>query len=643
MRKRDISVRNTLRVIIMVTTGTALVLASAGFIGLDLYRFRSALQADLTTLADVVGSNSAASLLFRDAQSAGHTLEALTARPSITGARLYDAEGKPFVTWRARGSTVWIPARSTAPYVRSREGTVEVLRTIVIRGECVGFLYLASDQRDLVAHIRRYAIVGFGILLASVLVAFVVSSFLERMLTEPIVRLAGVADRVRQEKDYSLRTSPDLQSPRELTALTSAFNDMLAEIDLRDQRLRRHREELQEQVEERTRELREIAEANERLSQHRQAILDSASEGIVGLDALGVASFVNASAARILGHDAAALVGRPLHDIVHPSDLRRESADECDVCAVAGESHVRAGRTAVFVSSDRRTFPVEYTSSSMRGALRGAVVTFRDITERLAVERMKSEFVSTVSHELRTPLTSIRGALGLLHSGLLGQLNERGSRMLAIALENTDRLSRLINDLLDIERIASGKITLHRKVTEAAELMRAATGVVQAIADKASIEIDVEESRELLWVDGDRIVQTLTNLLANAIKFSPAGARVQLSGCRAPEGKFFAFTVRDSGRGIPSEKVDLVFERFVQVDASDSRDKGGSGLGLAICRSLVSAHGGSIWVDTKLGEGSAFHFTVPLAVLTSAATDALPEERASKFEEVADATYSAGC
>ena len=248
-----------------------------------------------------------------------------------------------------------------------------------------------------------------------------------------------------------------------------------------------------------------------------------------------------------------------------------------------------------------------------------------DISERRAVDRMKDEFISTVSHELRTPLTSIRGALGLLSSGRLGKLEEKGQRLLEIASTNTDRLVRLINDILDIERIESGKVRLEKVNCDAADLASQAADVVRGLADRENITITVEAEPVPVFADPDRMVQTMTNLLGNAVKFSPKGSTIRLAAKR--EGQNVVITVADQGRGIPQDKLTTIFERFQQVDASDSRDKGGSGLGLAICRSIVRQHGGDIRVESELGKGSTFIVTIPAGTVAHTPAEAIATER----------------
>jgi len=234
-----------------------------------------------------------------------------------------------------------------------------------------------------------------------------------------------------------------------------------------------------------------------------------------------------------------------------------------------------------------------------------------DVSRYRRVERLKDEFVSVVSHELRTPLTSIRGALGLMAGGVTGPLSDKGQRMLDIAVANTDRLVRLINDILDIERMESGKTTLVRQAWDAPGLAAQAAAEMRAMAEEAGVGLSVAARDCWVFVDQDRIVQTLTNLLSNAVKFSSPGGTVWLTA--EPDGDQVRFAVRDEGRGIPADKLDAVFGRFQQVDSSDARQKGGSGLGLAICRGIVQQHGGRIWVESALGRGSTFAFTLPRA------------------------------
>ena len=246
--------------------------------------------------------------------------------------------------------------------------------------------------------------------------------------------------------------------------------------------------------------------------------------------------------------------------------------------------------------------------------VRGFFAMVEDITERKEVERMKNEFVSVASHEMRTPLTSIHGTLELLNVGRLGELSPEGQAIAKIALRNSDRLINLTNDILDLERMESSKDRLEKQLCDSAELIQQAIDTLQSQAQQQQIVLQNDARSLEFWADGDRIMQALMNLIGNAIKFSAPNSKVWITSDREAENILFA--IKDRGRGIPQDKLETIFERFQQIDASDSRKKGGTGLGLAICRHIVQQHGGKIWVESVYGEGSTFFFTIPRQHIT---------------------------
>jgi signal transduction histidine kinase len=202
---------------------------------------------------------------------------------------------------------------------------------------------------------------------------------------------------------------------------------------------------------------------------------------------------------------------------------------------------------------------------------------------------------------------------------MLGEVPARGQRMLDIAITNSDRLVRLINDILDIEKLDSGAVKMNLQQSNAADLMTQAAETMRTLANESGISLALTPVWAQLYVDPDRVLQALTNLLSNAIKFSEWGGRVWMSAERR-DGEI-VFEVRDQGRGIPQHRLETIFERFQQVDASDSREKGGTGLGLSICRSIVEQHGGRIWVESAPGKGSTFRFTLPISSDDSTSPD----------------------
>ncbi len=232
-----------------------------------------------------------------------------------------------------------------------------------------------------------------------------------------------------------------------------------------------------------------------------------------------------------------------------------------------------------------------------------------DITELQMVEQMKNEFIGIVSHELRTPLTSIRAALGLLHAGTYDNRPDKFKRMIEIAAIESDRLVRLVNDILTLERLEAGQVILEKTTWEAVDLVHRAVAGVSAIAELQQITFTIHPTSAKVWANADAIMQTLTNLLSNALKFSPRGSTITINIQQQPT--CVLFQVSDQGQGIPTDKLEAIFGKFQQVDSSDSRDKGGTGLGLAICRSIIEQHGGKIWAQNNLGVGSTFFFTLP--------------------------------
>ena len=250
--------------------------------------------------------------------------------------------------------------------------------------------------------------------------------------------------------------------------------------------------------------------------------------------------------------------------------------------------------------------------------------------QRSQLDCVKDEVISTVSHELRTPLTSIRGALGLLTAGRMGTVDAKAQNLLRIALTNTDRLIRLINDILDLERMESGRAPLQVRRCSLRELVQQSMETMTPLADSADVRLEMilMALPEAMFFDGDpdRMLQVLTNLLSNAIKFSPPETRIEVRV--EADSTSIVLRVSDEGRGIPLNQLDQVFDRFQQVEAADSRQKGGTGLGLAICRTIVQQHNGAIWAESNehqgRGAGASLVFTLPRISRVEDMTAALP-------------------
>jgi two-component system, OmpR family, sensor histidine kinase VicK len=333
-------------------------------------------------------------------------------------------------------------------------------------------------------------------------------------------------------------------------------------------------------------------------------------------------------------------LGKSLTEI-HGAPMREVWGEDCYLRMQPQIHHVLGGQVVTyeneinFHDGTTRSVSVTYIPHiDGEERIAGFFALTSDISDRKAIERMKDEFISVVSHELRTPLTSLHSALKILVTGRLGVLTNDGQQFLEIADESTERLVRLVNSVLDLQRIESGAVTMEKQACLAPELMIQAVDAMQAMAQQHQITLVNQPLEIPLWVDADYIVQALTNLISNAIKFSAPGDKVWLSvgsqnqqlipaqkGRKSTKSKAsksgsqpieILFQVRDEGQGIPANKLETIFERFQQVDSSDSRKKGGTGLGLTICRKIIEQHGGKIWVDSTLGVGSTFSFTLPV-------------------------------
>jgi len=352
------------------------------------------------------------------------------------------------------------------------------------------------------------------------------------------------------------------------------------------------------------------------LMRQRESILESVGDGIYGMDMDGNLTFLNPSAANMLGYDADEILGSNMHNLAHHShaDGSPYPAHDCPIDNSLQLDTPMRVRDEVYWRKDGTSFPVEYVACPLidGGRTTGIVVAFQDVTERKRLERMKDEFISTVSHELRTPLTSLRAALGLIAGGVLEGRPEKAAQMMDMAVGNCDRLTRLVNDILDFERIGSGRLNLNCALHPAGDLLQRSVEVMQSSATKAGVRFRMEADPVEVWADADRILQTLTNLIGNSIKFSEPGSEIRLHAGLNRDQQV-QIEVHDQGRGIPADKLDIIFERFQQVDASDARAMGGTGLGLAICRSIIAEHGGRIWAESSPGKGSSFFVTLPAA------------------------------
>ncbi len=361
-----------------------------------------------------------------------------------------------------------------------------------------------------------------------------------------------------------------------------------------------------------------IAEENERIKKtlseskcRLESMLNSMSEGVIALNNRLEVVLVNPAAKRFLGVKDI-MLAKPLCESLRDDNIKKMIKD------ISSGNKESLTREATF-TSNAEIKTIKFFIAGMLdllGRQSGWIILLTDITKEKEVDKMKSEFISSISHELRTPLAAIKESVMLMLDGTTGEVNTQQKRFLNITKRNIDRLITLINDMLDISRIETGKMELKKKPCNIGALINEVLMPLEFLAKENKIELKTEAPKDIPEINCDpkRVAQVIAKLVGNAIKFTPAGGKI-IVACRlslVADKKFAEISVKDTGMGIKKKDIQKLFLKFSQLDSSLRRKPGGTGLGLAICKELVFMHGGEIWAESKPEEGSSFIFTLPV-------------------------------
>ena len=444
---------------------------------------------------------------------------------------------------------------------------------------------------------------------SSLLLAWIMGGRISR----PLAKLSAAA----QELDAGISVEIDYtdNAYKEVKTLSESLNSLLGHLLQKEADLTNLNVTLERRVVQRTAQLSRALDTVRENEDRVNTILETAQGAFIAVDFKGRVTDWNTQSEKMLGWSRDDIVGEPLTTVV-PERFRSSVEQALHDFANTGVADFIDSRFEKLVlTRDGRELPVSVRIGLInRGKLKFFSAFLYDISELKKMERMKSEFISTTSHELRTPLTAIYASLDMLHSGMAGELSPDVKELLGIAHESAERLVRLVNDVLDVEKIESRNMDHHKVQQALLPLVKQAITATQSYADRYHVkfELSAGSAEAIVCVDADRIIQVVVNLLSNAAKFSPdGGAMVRINMQQMP-GRV-RVSVVDNGSGIPADFRDRIFQRFAQVDSSDRRRKGGTGLGLSICKSIIVEHQGAIDFFSEPGQGCEFYFDLPLA------------------------------
>jgi signal transduction histidine kinase len=646
---RDLPIKRKLTLIAMLTSSVTLLLAGVTYVAYDLITYRQAMSRNLSILAQIVGANSTAALAFNDRRAAEEILAALGVEQQIVSACLYTKDGGLFAKYLRSGTSSSGPLEDCP---RFGAGHLEVTQQIIFDRERIGMIYLQSDMQEFYSGLKRYASIGAVVMLVSSLVGFLIASKLQRVISEPTLHLAETARFVSEHEDYSVRVVR--RGKDELGNLFEAFNVMLAAIQKRDADLQARTHELTRSVEE----LKALGEVGRAVSStldletvlativSRAVQLSGAKGGLIYEYDEVTQEFHLRATDRIGGELIEALRAAPIRfgegAIGQAAALRApvqipDTLDERgyavtrfrpilerlgyrSLLAVPLLREHRIVGGLVVLRRESGSFSTEAVNLLQIFATQSVLAIeharlFREIEDKgrqlEAASKHKSQFLASMSHELRTPMNAVLGYTRMLLMNVYGELPEKVRDVHQRIDKSGRHLLGLINDVLDFSKIEAGQLALTINPYSIKDVIQAVVAGTQSLAAEKKLLLKVTAPVDLPSALGDerRISQVLMNLVGNAIKFTDSG---EICIDAAAVNGELVVSVSDTGSGISETDRENIFEEFRQAENSATQRKGGTGLGLAIAKRIVELHDGRIWVESEVGRGSKFSFSLPL-------------------------------
>lgn len=617
---KGFSIKKKIILIQLLTTFAVLLFYTIFNIVRDTRFYLNSVSRELTSIADLVGSSCISALHFYDRETAGSTLSTLEAEEHVVNALIHDSDGELFAEYNKTGYNDFDPGKPLAETVQREDNFITTSKPIVQDEETLGYISIRYDMGNYQQIISKNKVISLIIFLIGMAAAWILAIFTQKTISNPILKLREDMKRISETGDYSIR--PLKERNDEIGAVSDGICDMLTQIQIRE--------------EERARMHQALHESEEKY----RNLVERANDGIIILQE-GIFKYVNPSLVEMAGCSEEELLGSPFIDFIHEDEVHKVMDNYLK--RMEGKQ-VPAMYETVFKTIQGETVDAEVNAGFIKYEGKPAdLVIIRDITKRkqmereliqhrnhleelveertkeleeanerlLELDRLKSMFLASMSHELRTPLNSIIGFTGILLMEMSGELNPEQKKQLSMVKSSANHLLDLINDILDISKIESGKVELSIENFDLMDVVQEVLTTIQPLANQKDLQLSVKGAESVqIKSDRRRVKQILMNLLSNSVKFTDKGFIA--INIKPLKNQTVSVDVKDTGIGIHKEELKELFNPFQQIDMTSTKIYEGTGLGLYLSKKIVTLLKGDISVSSKPGKGSTFTFILPI-------------------------------